>query len=70
METSSEDATITLKSDGNHSVKGNSTLKGKGTGKRGTTTVKIPVNGKKGDGKTKRPNLLPGKLDDISNRNK
>jgi len=56
VNTSSPDATITLKRDGNHSVKDKSVFI-------------IPVKGKKG-GAPKGPNLMPSKLGDISNRKK
>lgn len=56
VNTKSPDATITLKRDGNHSVKDKSKFI-------------IPVKGKKG-GAAKGPNLVPSKLGDISNRNR
>ena len=62
VETRSEDATITLKKDGNHSVN-------KGKGPAGTVVIPID-NGKKGGAAKKQPNLIPTKLNDISNRKK
>ena len=62
VKTSSDDATITLKKDGNHSVKDRST--------KGGNTVVIPIKGTPGGGPSKGPSLLPGKFDDISTRKK
>lgn len=63
VQTNSEQATITLKRDGNHSVKD------KGSKKGGGAKIIIPVNGKKGGG-SKGPNLIPSKLGDISSKRK
>ncbi len=63
VQTNSEEATITLKRDGNHSVKD------KGSKKGGGAKIIIPVNGKKGAG-SKGPNLMPSKLGDISSKRK
>ncbi|NOX98505.1 MAG: hypothetical protein GXP30_02045 [Verrucomicrobia bacterium] len=54
VKTEAQDATITLKKDGNHRVD-----------RRGVFT--IPVSSKPGE-KKKGPNLMPGNLNDISNR--
>ncbi|MCF6310879.1 MAG: hypothetical protein L3J39_00355 [Verrucomicrobiales bacterium] len=57
VKTNSQDATITLKKDGNHKVQD------KGSGAK----IIIPVAKKGGKG-GKGPNLMPSKLGDISNR--
>jgi len=65
VKTSSQEATITLKKDGNHSVNGNNS---KGKNSEGRTKIIIPMGGKKGGRAGKGPNLIPSKLGDISKR--
>ncbi len=62
VKTNSQSATITLKKDGNHSVKD------KGTKGVGGAKIVIPVGGGKGGKGGKAPTLIPTKLGDISKR--